>query len=316
MCEVSMFFIKKRSVSKDFTIYRLPISSNEELLTAILEDEMRKLENSTKINFFEIFNEISEEEKKESFFIETENMSDSLKKLSEDIIIKTMEIESLSDYQRHSRAKDKYPFYEYAISKKKVDGNFFIGIGKFRRNYKLYGKKDLLFFKTADDFSIKEADNYFLIPHYISILIKGKWSNDSIELERVQFWNKDMSLFEKLFDYRKYWVDNAGQLKHDSDYLVIDDDAWDSFSQGRINLVRKFVRCISTIEKDVIINNVRGYLDLSNFPLDLGFQVNNGKVTIGSEEQINHLLKVIQKHYLKDPLETDVYFETDKVQKL
>lgn len=294
-------FNKKRS--GEFIFYKIPLTANKDLLTSILDDEKDNIQSSEVRNYVQIYS--SHAQNNLYYSISNDECSTSLIEFIREVVSKNSDFPPITAYKQRSNYSDKFPFKGVVILKKEGN-NFVIGIHSLTDKLKLYKHSFLGISFSRDNFKIEPTSNLFLIPTFVSCLVRGSWDNNEVTIDNIHCRSRYTSLIEDIFEYKEKWKTEANFIKTKQTNLIIDDAVWQDFIKD-VRDNRKFVRCFKTTEGS--FENVRDYYNIVNLRGLLGFTVQeeNGeiKVQLESKEQVKTFLDAFRKHIFENPISNE-----------
>lgn len=307
----NLYLFKKKS-NGDFIYYKIPLTRNRHLLDTILTGEEGAIQNADKRDYLQIYS--SQAQTNLYYSISNVDCSEELLKFLNGLILNNSDIPSISTYR--PRSGDKFPFKGIVILKKE-DDNFTIGIHTLADKLKLYKHSFLGITFSRDEYKIETTENLFLIPKFVSCLIKGKWDANEISINNTYCRSKYTLIMENIFGYKEKWKTEASSIRTSQNNLTITDMVWNDFSKD-IRNTRKFVRCFRTAQGS--FENVRAYYNIENLRNLLGFQVQeeNGeiKVELNSKEQVKTFLDAFRKHIIQIPISQNEYGTAEYIERL
>ena len=298
----NIYLFKKKSTG-DFVFYKIPLTANRNLLSTILTDEETNIQNSDVRDYVQIYS--SHAQNNLYYSISNDECSAKLIEFIKEVVLHNSDFPSIITYRPRSDSKDKFPFKGIVILKK--EGNdFSIGIHSLTDKLKLYKHSFLGISFARDDYKIEPTNNLFLIPTFVSCLVKGSWNNDNVTIDNIHCRSRYTSLIEDIFEYKEKWKTEANSIKTEQTNMIMDDTVWQDFTKDVRNN-RKFVRCFKTAEGS--FENVRDYYNIDNLRNLLGFTVqeDNGeiKVQFESKEQVKTFLDAFRKHIFENPISNE-----------
>ncbi|WMW21632.1 hypothetical protein RE476_09575 [Methanolobus mangrovi] len=316
MSEVSIYLFKSKK--NGFTIYKVPISSNLELLEELIENELDRANHSDVVDYFQVYELESDSET--YFSISNDNSSSELVQLVNKIVLNNTLIQPINEFVPRRGTGDKVPFDSFAIMKKDQDGNFLLGFENLSSKLKLY-KKSYLYLQIGQNYSLSDTDSIFLIPTYTSMIVKGSWNAQEVLIDETLIRSKATSFFEKMFNYRNHWKEKAQNMIHNHNVLDIGDDAWNEYSHD-IRNVRTFVRTINSGDFDRHLSHVREYSQLESLENKLEFELledgGNVQIRINSSNAVKDFIDAYKKNILQSPLpsETNTFYRTNQKEEM
>ncbi|MBA2846470.1 hypothetical protein HNP88_000654 [Methanococcus maripaludis] len=300
-----------------FKIYKIP-NSYEDQLNEILISETQKLSENTTMDYFTI-HDLNINESDITYRL-SGNFSNVLNDFSEKIICS--DIRSFLRYTPRLN-RDTVPFKGFVLAQKNIDNTFLIGIEPLSDALKVYKKnifgilnlhKDNYEITDETNYEITDTNSKVLVPKSTSIIIKGTWNIEGIEISEVLLRSNRFQYFENMFEYRTLWDNKLIGIMDNNQWIRIDEEIMSEIS-GNIQKTRKFVRIMNSIQN---MEESKRYISeyCMRCQMDLGFRYNSQNpndvhVSVSSKQGIVNFLRGIQGNLTQDPFNESLWWGFD-----